>query len=77
MKKRETCKKFKYIKQVVKQETLDYTQNLLKLGDYVIHGDDWKHGIQKDTRKRVIKTLKKIKGKLIETKYVKIFLTVI
>ena len=71
-KREKLVKKFKYIKQVVKQETLDYTKNLKKIKpDYVVHGDDWKHGIQKNTRKKVINTLKKIKGKLIETKYVK------
>ena len=37
--------------------------------DYVVHGDDWKKGVQKDTRKRVIKTLQKWSGKLIEPKY--------
>ena len=30
-KREKLVKKFKYIKQVVKQETLDYTQNLLKI----------------------------------------------
>ena len=37
--------------------------------NYVIHGDDWKKGIQKKTRDRVIKTLSKWSGKLIEPKY--------
>ena len=37
--------------------------------DYVIHGDDWKEGIQKYTRLKVIKTLRKWSGKLIEFKY--------
>ena len=50
----------KYVSKVIPQETLDYSKNLKKIKpDYVIHGDDWKHGIQKKTRDNVIKTLKK------------------
>jgi phosphoenolpyruvate phosphomutase / 2-hydroxyethylphosphonate cytidylyltransferase len=60
----------KYVKKVIPQKTLDYVENLnLIKPNYVVHGDDWKTGIQKETRKRVIKTLKKWSGKLIEPKY--------
>ncbi len=62
----------KYVKRVIPQNTLDYVDNLkLIRPDYVIHGDDWKTGIQKETRKRVIKILKTWSGKLIEPKYTK------
>ena len=44
--------------------------NLIK-PDYVVHGDDWKTGNQKKTRERVVKTLRKWSGKLIEPKYTK------
>ena len=38
----------KYVKSVIKQETLDYVSNLnLIKPDFVIHGDDWKKGPQK------------------------------
>ena len=38
----------KYVYKVVKQDTLDYTKNLKLLKpDYVVHGDDWKKGVQK------------------------------
>lgn len=58
------------IKKVIPQTTLDYVPNLKKIKpDYVVHGDDWKTGVQKETRKRVIHTLKKWGGKLIEPKY--------
>ena len=62
----------KYVKKVIPQSTLDYVPNpnLLK-PDFVVHGDDWKKGVQKKTRDRVIKTLKKWSGKLIEPKYTK------
>jgi phosphoenolpyruvate phosphomutase / 2-hydroxyethylphosphonate cytidylyltransferase len=62
----------KYVKKVIPQNTLDYVKNLILIKpDYVVHGDDWKKGVQKNTRLRVIKTLKKWSGKLIEPKYTK------
>ena len=64
----------KYVSEVIPQHTLDYTLNLKKIKpDFVIHGDDWKYGIQKKTREKVIKTLKKWNGKLVEVKYTKNF----
>lgn len=62
----------KGVKQVVPQETLDYVPNLKRLKpDYVVHGDDWREGVQKETRQRVIDTLKEWGGKLIEVPYTK------
>ena len=62
----------KFVKKVIPQETLDYVKNLnIIKPHYVVHGDDWKFGVQKKTRSRVIKTLKKWSGKLIEPKYTK------
>ena len=62
----------KYVKKVIPQKTLDYVDNLkLIKPDFVVHGDDWKTGVQKKTRQRVISTLKKWSGKLIEPKYTK------
>lgn len=62
----------KNVRQVIPQNTLDYVPNLLILKpDYVVHGDDWKTGIQRETRQRVIDTLAKWSGKLIEPKYTK------
>ena len=65
-------KNIKFVKKVLPQDTLDYTKNLLSLKPhYVVHGDDWKFGIQKKIREQVIKTLKKWSGKLVESKYTK------
>ena len=62
----------KGVEEVVPQETLDYVPNLQKIKpDYVVHGDDWKTGVQKETRKRVIETLKKWGGILVEIEYTK------
>ena len=60
----------KYVKKVIPQNTLDYVPNLnIIKPKFVVHGDDWKRGVQRKTRERVIKTLKKWSGKLIEPKY--------
>ncbi|SVD21716.1 uncharacterized protein METZ01_LOCUS374570, partial [marine metagenome] len=60
----------KGVDKVIPQTTLDYVSNIKKLKpDYVIHGDDWKKGIQKKVRQRVITTLDEWGGKLVEPKY--------
>ncbi len=62
----------KFVEKVIPQKTLDYVQNLkIVKPDFVVHGDDWKKGIQKKTRARVIKALRAWSGKLIEPKYTK------
>ena len=60
----------KGVKNVMPQKILDYVPNLLKLKpDIVVHGDDWKTGIQKPIREKVIETLKQWNGVLVEPKY--------
>ena len=60
----------KGVAQVVPQETLDYVSNLRVLKpDYVVHGDDWKTGVQRITRQHVIDTLSEWGGELIEPSY--------
>lgn len=60
----------KGVSKVIPQETLDYVPNLRKIKpDFVVHGDDWQTGVQKETRERVINTLKEWEGQLIELKY--------
>lgn len=62
----------KAVSKVIPQETLDYRPNLEKLRpDFVVHGDDWKEGVQKDTRQQVLDTLNKWDGKLVEIPYTK------
>ena len=71
-KRKVVLENIKYVKKVIPQKTLDYVENLnLIKPNYVVHGDDWKKGVQKKTRERVIKTIKKWSGKLIEPKYTK------
>ena len=65
-------KNIKFVDRLIPQTTLDYRPNLIKLKpDYVIHGDDWKTGVQKKIRKQVVQTLKRWSGKVIEPKYTK------
>jgi phosphoenolpyruvate phosphomutase len=60
----------KYVDNVIEQNTVDYEDNLRKLKpDYVVHGDDWREGIQKKVRSRVIEVLKEWGGELIEFPY--------
>ena len=49
---------------------MDYTANLRKIKpDYVLHGDDWKNGIQAQTRQKVIETMNEWGGKVIDIPY--------
>ncbi|MDX9742185.1 MAG: phosphoenolpyruvate mutase [Arcobacteraceae bacterium] len=55
---------------VIPQNTLDYRPNLeLVRPDIVVHGDDWKDGVQAKTRQQVIDTLALWGGELIEPTY--------
>lgn len=56
------------VKEVMPQETLDYVPNLLKIKpDYVLHRADWNTGVPRETRQRVIDTLKQWGGGLVES----------
>ncbi|MCD4793741.1 MAG: phosphoenolpyruvate mutase [Bacteroidales bacterium] len=62
----------KGVTEVIPQNELDYTVNLRKVKpDYVVHGDDWKEGIQRKVRQQVIDTLAEWGGKLHEVPYTK------
>lgn len=55
---------------VVPQATLDYVPNLERLRpDFVVHGDDWKTGVQAETRRRVIECIAQWGGQLVEPPY--------
>lgn len=60
----------KGVQRVVPQETLDYRPNLEAIKpDIVVHGDDWKKGVQSKVRDQVIETLAQWGGKLIDVPY--------
>lgn len=60
----------KGVSRVIAQETLDYVPNLLKeKPDFVVHGDDWKTGVQAQTRQRIIDVMAQWGGKVIDIPY--------
>ena len=68
--RKKVVKRIKGVDKVVPQETLDYVPNLREIKpDYVVHGDDWKEGVQRETRQRVIDALAEWGGELIEIPY--------
>ena len=70
--RKEVIENIKGVIKVIPQDTLDQVPNILKVKpDYVIHGDDWTEGSQKELRERVINTLKEYGGQLVEVPYTK------
>lgn len=66
----EIVKNLKTVFDVIPQSTLDYTDNLKALKpNYVVHGDDWKDGVQQETRQKVIDTIAEWGGELVEVPY--------
>ena len=69
-KRKSVVENIKGVSKVIPQNTLDYTDNLRSIKpDYVVHGDDWKEGVQKSTREKVIKVLSEWGGELVEYGY--------
>ena len=68
--RKDVIENIKGVSSVIAQETLDYRPNLKKIKpDIVVHGDDWKEGVQIKTRQHVIETLAEWGGELVEIKY--------
>jgi phosphoenolpyruvate phosphomutase len=68
--RKQIVQNIKGVSEIIRQDTLDYRPNLNKIKpDFVVHGDDWKVGVQKEVRAQVIQTLKTWGGKLIEPRY--------
>jgi phosphoenolpyruvate phosphomutase len=68
--RKEVVENIKGVSKVISQGSLDYRDNLnLLKPDIVVHGDDWKEGVQLKTRQQVIDTLDEWNGKLVEIPY--------
>lgn len=68
--RKQVIENIKGVVTVVPQTTLDYVPNLeMFKPDYVVHGDDWREGVQKKTRQRVIDCLNNWGGELVEVPY--------
>lgn len=60
------------VSKVIIQNSLSYRKVLEELQpDYVVHGDDWRDGVQQGTRSEVIEILTSYGGKLVEFPYSK------
>ena len=65
-------KDLKGVSEVIPQTTLDYRPNLDKIKpDFVVHGDDWKQGVQAKTRQQIIDKLSEWGGRVIDVPYTK------
>ncbi|MFD0558316.1 phosphoenolpyruvate mutase [Stackebrandtia endophytica] len=68
--RRAVVENIKGVTAVVPQETLDYVANLRDLKpNFVVHGDDWRTGVQAQTRQRAIDALAEWGGELVEVEY--------
>ena len=68
--RKQVIESIKGVERVVAQTTLDYVPNLQSIKpDYVVHGDDWREGVQKATRQQVIDCLAEWGAELIEVSY--------
>lgn len=60
----------KGVSDVIRQDALSYKDNLYKIKPkYVVHGDDWKVGVQSKIRQEVIEILSEWGGELVEVPY--------
>ena len=68
--RRAVVESLRMVSRVIPQTTFDQVPNLEALQpDIVVHGDDWRSGVQQETRRRVIEALAGWGGKLIEVPY--------
>ena len=68
--RKEVVENIKGVTKVIAQDTLDYRPNLKEIKpDFVVHGDDWKEGVQIKTRQQVMDVLANWGGELIEIAY--------
>ena len=68
--RKDVVENIKGVFEVIPQDTLDYRDNLnLIKPDVVVHGDDWREGVQAKTRQQVIDTLAEWDGELVEIPY--------
>ena len=62
----------KGVDEVIPQDSLDYIPNIEKIKpDFVVHGDDWKDGVQKQVRQQVIDKLNEWGGEVVDVPYTK------
>jgi phosphoenolpyruvate phosphomutase / 2-hydroxyethylphosphonate cytidylyltransferase len=62
-------KNLKFVNKVIPQNTLDYSENLIKIKpDFFVHGDDWKTRRSVKNKIRSYKRIKEMEWKINRTK---------
>jgi len=70
--RKQVVKSIKGVIEVVPQDDWSYAPNLLRLKpDYMIHGDDWNYGTQKQFRDLAFEAMASVGGEIIEIPYTK------
>jgi phosphoenolpyruvate phosphomutase / 2-hydroxyethylphosphonate cytidylyltransferase len=70
--RKEVIENIKGVSRVVEQDSLDYVPNLRRYKpQYVVHGDDWREGVQSKVRQSVIDTISEWGGEIVEVPYTK------
>jgi len=68
--RKDVIQNIKGVSKVIEQDSLDYRPNLNSIKpDIVVHGDDWREGVQSKTRQQVIDCLSQWGGELVEIAY--------
>lgn len=68
--RKEVFSNVKGVSQILPQESLDATENLLALRpDYLVHGDNWRTGALSALRDKAIKTMEQWGGEIVEIPY--------
>ncbi len=68
--RRVVVENLKGVENIIEQDTLSYKDNLESVRpDYVVHGNDWREGVQSSTRSEVVDILSSWGGELIEVEY--------
>ena len=58
------------VTKVIPQKTLDYTDNLVEIRPkFLVHGSDWKTGVQSEIREKAIEAMRQWGGEVIEPEY--------
>lgn len=70
--RKQVVENIKGVTEVIPQDEWSYIPNLRKLKpDYIIHGDDWKAGMDMELRDEVFKAMEELGGQVIEIPYTK------
>ena len=70
--RKKVVENIKGVSEVIPQNEWSYIPNLKKIKpDYIIHGDDWKTGIDMELRDEVYKVMEELGGAVIEIPYTK------